>query len=236
MTTHNSYAEVKIANPYSEIFCSIGGDFAGIERVSLVALSGVKEGWNKCNPSDHCSALKEFLDAGFKLVEGDKYLEVVGYVYTVEAEDFDLVNKKSSEDCDRYILSAAALNGGCNIPAKVEQWTIYNNTFSLSELNDERRGMLFNHHCNGGVMQNSQRGVEEDVFYDTDSWSVWSLNTIYRAKPKSERELFIDAAVATFDGRTGLSESAISLAAQLMFDSKKFKYVDLTNGFGESVR
>jgi len=81
---------------------------------------------------------------------------------------------------------------------KIDNWSIYSNDKPLSELSDEQRGLLFNHHCNGGQLQNSQHGGSEiDVFYDTDSWSIWSLNTIYRAKQKSERELFVDAAFNT---------------------------------------
>lgn len=218
MTTYKSYAECKIANPYSEIFCSIGGDFAGIEHVSLVALSGVNEGWNKCNPADHCSSLKEFLEAGFSLDVSDKFVGLSGRVYKVSLPvSFECIAIDSV-----YILSAAELNGGCKIPAKAEQWTVYNNTMPLCELSDEQAAMLFNAWRSGISMEKSIN----------DGWSklaslepCWIPKSVYRIKPKSERELFIEAAASTFDGRTGLSEQAMSLAAQLMFDSGKFKLV-----------
>ena len=228
MTTHKSYAECKIAHPDSEIVTpsidsSMPCSMDPIFEVKANHEIG-KFAWVICNPADYCSSLEDYFDAGFELVRGDWVVTPNGIADNVRS--VSAMNGRDFNDGKRYILSVAALNGGCKIPAKPEQWSIYNNMLSLCELTDEERGLLFNHHCNGGCIQSSQRGGnEEGVFYDIDSWSIWSLNTIYRAKPKSERELFIEAAVSTFDGRTGLSEQAMSLAAQLMFDSGKFKRV-----------
>ncbi|MGL4518062.1 MAG: hypothetical protein ACRCUH_15385 [Shewanella sp.] len=235
VTTYKSYSEAKIANPACEIVTpsidsSMPSSMEPMFEVKAEHEIG-KFAWVICNPADHCSSLKEFLVAGFKLAKGDYLINIWGDVGVAAGTDGD--NLPDGDDYKRYILSATALNGGCKIPAKVEQWTIYNNTIPLCELTDEQYGKMRRAHDIGATVQS----LNEDGYGFQDCSSpTWINNGVYRIKPKSERELFIDAAVATFDGRTGLSESAISLAAQLMFDSKKFKYVDLTNSFGESVR
>jgi hypothetical protein len=70
----------------------------------------------------------------------------------------------------------------------VEEWSIYNNTLPLSELSDEQRGLLFNHHFNGG-------GIVNHHGHGSDK-PTWASTAIYRAKQKSERELFVDAALS----------------------------------------
>lgn len=78
------------------------------------------------------------------------------------------------------------------VPIKPE-WTIYNNTMALRELTDEQRGLLFNHWCNGGDMQAYNRySQDEDKWFDIDPH--WNIDYTYRAKQKTERELFIDLA------------------------------------------
>jgi len=91
-----------------------------------------------------------------------------------------------------------------------DDWSIYNNDKPLSELTDEQVGKLVKH--SGGVET-----------FDGSFWYVvepqWSVNTIYRAKQKSERELFIDAV------NSALSNTALmtSLYAEMLFDSGKFE-------------
>ena len=225
MTTYKSYAECKIANPDSEIVTT-GKNWKWAKNAIgtfSACNAGIKkcdsqDGWVVCNPANHCSTLKEFLDAGLKLVEGDEFIGIGGNIVSVE--NADASNMRDDEDDEfRYILSSAALNGGCKIPAKAEQWTVYNNTLPLCELTDEQVGKL---------VKNS--GCVEHMNPNSGEWGatitpMWNRAGIYRIKPKSERELFIEAAVSTFDGRTGLSEQAMSLAAQTMFDSGKFKRV-----------
>jgi len=68
-----------------------------------------------------------------------------------------------------------------------DKWTIYNNNQPLSELSDEQRGLLFNHRCNGGDIETES----------SSGWRVinnpqWIVTSTYRAKQKTERELFID--------------------------------------------
>ena len=122
---YKTYAEAKIANPDCEIVTT-GKNWIYDKELAGAFQPRVTEGcshaindysWVICNPANYCSTLKEFLDAGFKLVGGDKFIEVAGYVYNVDSDDLNLVNERDSGDCDRYILSSAALNGGCKIPA-----------------------------------------------------------------------------------------------------------------------
>jgi len=92
---------------------------------------------------------------------------------------------------------------------KLDDWSIYNNTLPLSELSDEQRGLLFNYHFNGGDVLDFGTGDWIRCRYPT-----WDRNMEYRAKQKSERELFIDAARATGGG---LSEREIDLV-EAMFN------------------
>ncbi|HBF48174.1 MAG TPA: hypothetical protein DDW91_17710 [Shewanella frigidimarina] len=92
-----------------------------------------------------------------------------------------------------------------------EIWSIYSNTLPLSELSDEQRGLLFNHHFNGG-------GIVNHHGHGSDK-PTWANTAIYRAKQKSERELFVDAV------NSALSNTALmtSLYAEMLFDSGKFE-------------
>jgi hypothetical protein len=70
-------------------------------------------------------------------------------------------------------------------------WTIHNNTLPLSELSDEQRGLLFNHWCNGGARESET----SSGFIELPSKAVmWIESVVYRAKQKTERELFVEAA------------------------------------------
>ena len=64
-------------------------------------------------------------------------------------------------------------------------WTIYNNTKPLSELSDEQAGKLVKH---SGEIES----LGDSIWYTVDP--DWGLEFIYRAKQKSERELFVDLA------------------------------------------
>ena len=72
----------------------------------------------------------------------------------------------------------------------VDNWSIYSNTLPLSELSDEQAAELFNHWCNGGATE----VVNDEGWCDTaNGLNTINRNRIYRARQKSERELFIDA-------------------------------------------
>lgn len=93
-------------------------------------------------------------------------------------------------------------------PAQGE-WTIYNNDKPLNELNDEQRGLLVNYLFSNGKIQIFNGEVWLDML------SVFNLinrEFIYRAKQKSERELFEDALI------NAIGDDALSIADDL-FDA-----------------
>lgn len=99
----------------------------------------------------------------------------------------------------------------------VEPWSIYNNDKPLSELSDEQAAELFNYKRHGGIVEILNcRGWEVEVR---------DINVLYtyRAKQKTERELFIDAAKSCYREDCGHSIDQISCIAYMMFDSGKFE-------------
>lgn len=71
-----------------------------------------------------------------------------------------------------------------------ESWTIYNNDKPLSELSDEQAAEIFNYYRNGGKVEVMSDSGE---WCDAISFVGFGIGMLYRAKQKSERELFIDA-------------------------------------------
>lgn len=216
--SYKTYAEAKIANPDCEIVTTIknwsgAGKFIGAFEVITKGHYIGDMSWVICNPADYCSTLKEFLDAGLELVEDDKFIGVNGSVIEVKA--VVETNKPNESDSDRYILSAAALNGGCKITAKAEKWTIYNNTLPLGELSDEQAAQLFNSWRKVGVDKNTK----------------WNLEEVYRIKPESDRDLFIAASLQLMSSET---ERTMEHMFGAQFDAGA-RYTDITQFFGESI-
>lgn len=228
---YKTYAEAKIANPDREIVTT-GKKWNGCDDAIGIFEKKMKEhqmgddAWVICNPADHCSSIKEFLEAGFKFAIGDIWLSGDNILVIVDLVDAR-TNKYQDADENRYILSAVALNGGCKIPAKPDAWTIYNNTLPLCELTDDQAGMLFNAW---------RGGAKVELLADNDSWCDavpdWELEISYRIKPKSEREMFIDEAIS--HAIKPETQSAKQMFGEL-FDSGKFKYIDNTQHFGENI-
>lgn len=197
---YKTYAEAKITNPDSEIVTttklhSNGPEFEflpvkfieGYYRSQCdLRTPNVEDGiWVICNPADYCSSLKEFLESGFEFSVGDIWLNEDDILVSVDLVNAR-INKYQKNDENRFILSAAALNGGCKIPAKAEQWSVYNNTMALCDLTDEQVGKLVKH-----------SGCVEHMNPNSGEWGatitpMWNRAGIYRVKSKSERELFID--------------------------------------------
>lgn len=223
MTTYKSYAECKIAHPDSEIVTT-GNNWSGHysdQKVGTFEKQGshiIRENaWVICNPADHCSSLEDYFDAGFELVRGDWVIILNGIADKVRS--VSAMNGRDFNDGKRYILSVAALNGGCKIPAKAEQWTIYNNTLPLCELTDEQAAPIVD------AWRTASNQLE---CFDGNEWFTLGSDHhitkygIYRIKLKSERELFIDTAmsVGCLRARDGAKDVYGSL-----FDSGKFKRV-----------
>ena len=244
---YKTYAEAKIANPDCEIVTtglkwngekSLVGSFAAATIESFGDFPLGSGAWVFCNPADHCSTLKKFLEAGFKLVEGDIVMTINCIISVVKEDAVDAWSFRGVNDNGFFILSAAVINGGCKIPSKSEQWTIYNNTIPLCELTDEQAAMLFNA-WRGGATLEKMGGAG---WYESSNYELLT-NTICRIKPKSERELFIEAACnavesSEFYTRMNINigcSAAMKFTAESMFDSGKFKYIDNTQHFGENI-
>lgn len=224
---YKTYAEAKIANPDSDIYCAmISNDGRGIYG-KLIDINMVTKSNYLCNPADYCSSVKDFFDAGFKLVAGDKIIGVGESVWDIA--EYSEFHEPDEENDIRFILSVSALNGGCKIPAKAEQWSIYSNTLPLCELTDEQVGAIFRYGIEKGVIE-----VMDDngKWWDNLSLVGWHTALAYRAKQKSERELFIEAAIG--HGIKPETQSSKQIFGEL-FDSGKFKYIDSTSHFGENI-
>ena len=234
---YRTYAEAKIANPDSEIVTTgekwngekfLVGSFAAATIESFGDFPLGSSAWIFCNPADYCSSLKEFIGHGFKLVAGDKVITIGGGVFGIKDKNTGY-NNSCKDDHKRYILSASALNGDCKIPAKAEQWSVYNNTLPLCELTDEQRGLLVNYLFSNGDTDVFNGEVWLDML---PGFNLINREFIYRAKQKSGRELFIEAAIG--HGIKPETQSPKQIFGEL-FDSGKFKYIDNTQHFGENI-
>ena len=100
-------------------------------------------------------------------------------------------------------------------------WSIYNNDKPLGKLTDEQAAELFIWFRKGGEVECSSL-----------DWSLvspvsWLPEVAYRAKSKSERDLFIEAGVKLYTddgGKEDVSpDGSIARLFGIMFDSGKFK-------------
>ena len=235
---YKTYAEAKIANPDCEVVTtglkwngekSLVGSFAAATIESFGDFPLGSGAWVFCNPADHCSTLKKFLEAGFKLVVGDKIITIGGEILEIKDKNTGY-NDSCKDDHKRYILSASTLNGGRKIPSKAEQWTVYNNTLPLCELADEQAAMLFNAWRGGAVRQ----ALNNSGFCDLPAKAtLWFESLAYRIKPNSERELFIENSsmiMHSVEGDGLIND--ITLGA--LYDNGA-RYKDLTQHFGENI-
>jgi len=239
---YKTYAEAKIANPDCEIVTT-GKDWSGdVVMVGIfeeLVLDETDEdgsheiaddSWVICNPADYCSTLKEFLDAGITFSVGDIFMLING-----DVAEFSEVNARTNDilpdDDKRYILSATALSGGSKIEFiehKSESWIAHNNTLPLSELSDEQAAQLFNAWRAGCKVEfDSDCGI----WLRADDY-LWISGYVYRIKQKSERELFIAAAIN--HGIKSQKQTPVQIFGEL-FDSGRFEYKDNSQHFGENI-
>ncbi len=97
---YSSFANAKIAHPDRDVFTNTANDkFQSKSDESFFI---------RCLPSHHCMTVDKFLYDGHEFVEGDVYLNSDGRTLgVVNIPDYN--NKRSTIDCDLYILRAAAL-------------------------------------------------------------------------------------------------------------------------------
>lgn len=97
-------------------------------------------------------------------------------------------------------------------------WTIYNNTKPLSELTDEQAAELFNYWRNGGEVEYLY--TSEDIWVNASA-TIINANIIYRAKQKSERELFAEAAAKVMFEADGIDHLTLGALFDAGFKAPK---------------
>ena len=227
MKVYDSYAEAKIANPESDIYERMCVDFATADYVSLVAMCGTGEGWNKCNPADHCMTVDQFIAEGHRFANGDICLDD-GDVVTVKCRaEWD---EPSPGDNERYVLRAAALD----VMAQDNEAT---ETKAVAEYSNEKpkRVKVEFVKVEDSIFDLQHDLVDGNLFYQDTDDSHYPINTerqlvywfdlagVYRKVETEidERQEFIDAAIELIDA----SKKTDGLLGA-MFDSGKFKLVD----------
>jgi hypothetical protein len=106
MTTYNTYAEAKIANP-EKVIHELNGLFGTKQELIDCGVTGFIY---ETNPADHCMSLEAFFEAGHKFVEGDKWLSRDNSVITIGVHGtVQCANEPKIYDNARFVLSAKAL-------------------------------------------------------------------------------------------------------------------------------
>lgn len=137
--------------------------------------------------------------------------------------DLDFIRKhvrewpEGANDCryDFYPEYGTIIDGSGRYYSEFDllEWTIFNNTLPLKQLDAHQRFELFNHWMLNKT--ESMTFLYSGVFTKVNN-VLWSEDTVYRAKPiiaLTERELFI-------------KEAKHYESVEDMFDSGKFKLVD----------
>lgn len=234
---YRTYAEAKIANPDNEIVTTgkrwVGGENSDGAFMAINLSDGAyifsEHSWVICDPADHLLNLKDFLEDGLKLSVGDAVMSINRTISIVKNESIDSWNHCGVNANHFFILSASALNGGSKIPAKAEQWTVYNNTLPLCELTDEQAAMLFNAWRGGCEVEALQNAKSNEWIYF--AMPMFSRGEVYRIKQKSERETFIDKSLSLMTSET---ERTMEQMFGAQFDAGA-RYKDLTHHFGENI-
>lgn len=124
MTVYNTYTEAKLANQDKDIVTT-GKGWVGTKKNKGKFAPAVKDGvakrigddyWVICNPSDHCTSLEAFFEAGHKLVVGDCFINISGVVVFISEDNKYINNSRDNSDKECFVLSAKALE-----EAEVEQ-------------------------------------------------------------------------------------------------------------------
>ncbi|QYW02834.1 hypothetical protein [Vibrio phage BUCT006] len=211
MKTYKTYQECKIANPECEVVeiaQKAIDDFNTVYRFEPVVKSDnwsdgyefldgnssprIDDGyWKICHPSNHCMTVKEFLDAGYRFVDGDLIFSTTcsdKVVLVTNKTGMDratysisMANADSPSDNKRYILRAAALEKKPR--TKVEYVKVEDSIWHLES--DFKAGDLFAFDGQDNYVQVETEG---------DFTLSHSADNLYRRieTPMTEREAFID--------------------------------------------
>jgi hypothetical protein len=118
-----------------------------------------------------------------------------------------------------YDSNTAGLSCWVNADVFVcDDWSIYNNTMPLSELSDEQVGAIFRYGIENGVIE-----VMDDngKWWDNLSLVGWHTALAYRAKQKSERELFIEAVNAALSNEALMADPYAEILFNAGFKAPK---------------
>jgi hypothetical protein len=101
MKTYRTFALCKLAHPERDVYQDI--------NCNLFAPKSYGESWIKRRPEDYLMSMEEFLNNGYKLTDGDYFMNTSGIVVSVPEPDSYSYNAPSPLDCRRYILKAKDL-------------------------------------------------------------------------------------------------------------------------------
>ena len=217
MTTYNTYQEAKIANPDSDISVAMSGVFAASDCVSNIALSGCVQGWNKCNPADHCMTVEKFLRGGGEFKFGDLVVDLSGVVSKITVEW--IVNESISEVDRKYlILRAAALEE--KKPRTKVEYVKCEFSHAWEAVKAFEDGEVFHTHfmTDGWVIIEHVQQVIPNL----------QVEKLYRRieTPITEREAFVEAAIECIDDYSSDDPNYFKQWFESMYDSGKFKLVN----------
>lgn len=110
--SYKTYQEAKMAMPLACIIHDTDNDiFFGMPSREGAILTN--DGCKFAEPQDYCMTVEKFLVDGHKFVEGDVYLNSNGRTLgVVNIPEYN--NKRSTIDCNLYVLRAAALENQMN--------------------------------------------------------------------------------------------------------------------------
>lgn len=247
MITYKTYQECKIANPECDVAVVTGcdeftpppGEFIAVLRSdgffdgyafadkSKPGSPNISDGYYKiCNPSDHCMAVKEFLDAGYRFEVGDYFINNHGEVVEIGKKydggivimpsEANLRIPGTDEHC--YILRAAALEEKSR--TKVEYVKVngnYDGGAFWECAKDYSEGVIFT------TMGSSEQLVVDSI---DDLLDRYKCSNLYRRieTTMTEREAFIEEACEIMS-KAVPDYVALALACNL-YNSGKFKLVN----------
>ena len=115
-------------------------------------------------------------------------------------------------------------------PIPIVRWSVYNNTMPLCELTDEQYGKMRRMSDAGMDVEWRSSAIGR---WELLSSPTWNADGVYRIKPKSERELFIETTTKVMrDAGTKCPDKHEYFG--IMFDAGA-RYKDLTQHFGENI-